>query len=163
MVDSQPSLRLQDIEVGDNRHTTFSKCLEIGLWETILKRSAWLVFRFLLKNLDFQKETLCKCFEGTMGCLKIMNLSKYGKALEFLKAEFSFMGKENWWSNSGTLIKCWRVLEGRFRVFEFDVPHVLNLEKNVTQIATAESFGNQNSVFINIKDATGLPNFRKKC
>ena len=72
LVDSQPSLRLQDIEeVGDNRHTTFSKCLEIGLWETILKRSAWLVFRFFVKELGLPKEKLyVSVFEGTMGVPK---------------------------------------------------------------------------------------------
>lgn len=40
LVDSQPCLRAEDIdEVGDNRHTTFLRCLAIGAWESILSLS----------------------------------------------------------------------------------------------------------------------------
>lgn len=38
LVNSQTCLRAQDIDdVGDNRHTTFLKCLETGVWVIILR------------------------------------------------------------------------------------------------------------------------------
>ena len=45
IVDTQKCFRSQDIEeVGDNRHTTFLKCLVIGALEIILKRSSLAFF-----------------------------------------------------------------------------------------------------------------------
>lgn len=42
LVDAQKSFRADDIEeVGDNRHTTFSKCLATGLWAIIGSRTSF--------------------------------------------------------------------------------------------------------------------------
>lgn len=112
LCDSQPSIRLQDIEeVGDNRHTTFFEML--GNWSLgdyfKEEQLSWF-FEFLTKELEIDKNKLwVSVFEG----LK----DEKGKEivprdddsyniwlkLGIPKERIFFYGpKKNWWSRSGS-------------------------------------------------------------
>ena len=107
LVDSQPSLRLEDIaEVGDNRHTTFFEML--GNWSLgdyfKAEQLPW-VFEFLTKELGLAKEKLwVTVFEGdkTTGVPRDEETFIIWKSLGIPEEKIVFYGvKKNWWSRSG--------------------------------------------------------------
>lgn len=116
LADSQPSIRVQDIdEVGDNRHTTFFEML--GNWSLgdyfKAQQLPW-IFEFVTskeKGLGLDPKRLyVSVFEG-MG-----SVPKDEESISIWKAEFNKVGidaqvgeriftypaKKNWWSRSGT-------------------------------------------------------------
>jgi alanyl-tRNA synthetase len=127
LVDSQPSIRLQDIEeVGDNRHTTFFEML--GNWslgDYFKKEQLNWIFEFITSKdsgLGLDPERLyVSVFSGDKEC----KIQKKGK-LEILEKDeesitiwkdifkkigitakederiFAYPAKKNWWSRSGT-------------------------------------------------------------
>jgi alanyl-tRNA synthetase len=105
LVDSQPSLRLQDIdEVGDNRHTTFFEML--GNWSLgdYFKKEqlAW-ILEFFTKELGLPKEKLwVSLFEGTKEVPKDNESFEAWKELGIPESRIHFYGADkNWWSRSG--------------------------------------------------------------
>lgn len=106
LVDSQPSLRLQDVEeVGDNRHTTFFEML--GNWSLgdyfKEEQLAW-IWEFFTKELGLPKERLyVSVFEGGDGVSKDTESFEIWKKLGVSEDHiFSYGVKKNWWSRSGT-------------------------------------------------------------
>jgi len=105
LCDSQPSLRLQDIEeVGDNRHTTFFEML--GNWslgDYFKKEQLGWVLEFFTEGLGLSKEKLwISVFEGTkeVPC----DDESYNRWIELgiPKERIHFYGVDkNWWSRSG--------------------------------------------------------------
>lgn len=106
LVDSQPSLRLQDIEeVGDNRHETFFEML--GNWslgDYFKKEQIPWIFEFFTKELGLPKEKLwISVFEGTKDVPKDTETFKLWKSLGIPEERIIFYGTDkNWWSRSGT-------------------------------------------------------------
>ncbi|MDP2927091.1 MAG: alanine--tRNA ligase [bacterium] len=107
LVDSQPSLRLGDIEeVGDNRHTTFFEML--GNWSLgdyfKAEQLPWFL-EFLTKELGLAKEKLwVSVFEGdkTTGVPRDEESLAAWQKLGIPKERIFFYGvKKNWWSRSG--------------------------------------------------------------
>ena len=105
LVDSQPSLRLQDIEeVGDNRHTTFFEML--GNWSLgdYFKKEqlAW-ILDFFTKELGLPKEKLwISLFEGGKGVPKDEESFEIWRGLGIPEDRIHFYGADkNWWSRSG--------------------------------------------------------------
>ena len=106
LVNSQPSIRLQDIdEVGDSSHTTFFEML--GNWSLgdYFKKEqlAWF-YEFLTKDLGLPHEKLwVSVFEGSDQVPKDEESAKAWKSLGISEEKILFYGVEkNWWSRSGT-------------------------------------------------------------
>lgn len=112
LVDSQPSIRLQDIEeVGDNRHTTYFEML--GNWslgDYFKKEQLSWIWEFLVKELGFEKEKLyVSVFEGlSAGRQGDDSVPKDDESYEIWKSLgvkpdhiFYYPVKKNWWSRSG--------------------------------------------------------------
>jgi alanyl-tRNA synthetase len=112
LTDSQPCIRLQDIdEVGDNRHTTFFEML--GNWSLgdyfKEEQLSW-VLEFFTKELDLPKERLwVSVFEGLRGNGVSDSIRKDTESIEIWKKLgipeeriFEYGSKKNWWSRSGT-------------------------------------------------------------
>ncbi|OGM11625.1 hypothetical protein A2Z22_02400 [Candidatus Woesebacteria bacterium RBG_16_34_12] len=106
LVNSQPSIRLQDIEeVGDNRHTTFFEML--GNWSLgdYFKKEqlAW-IYEFFTKELVIDKDRLwISVFEGTSDVSKDTESFEIWKSLGIPEEKIIFYGaKKNWWSMTGT-------------------------------------------------------------
>lgn len=130
LVDSQPSLRLQDIEeVGDNRHTTFFEML--GNWSLgdyfKAEQLPW-VWEFFTKELGLPKEKLwVSVFEGTKEVPKDMESIEIWESLGVPRERIREYGvKKNWWSRAGTPedMPAGEIGGPDSEVFfEFDVPH----------------------------------------
>ena len=105
LVDSQPSLRLQDLEeVGDNRHDTFLKCSATGVWVIILKKNNSHGFgNFLLKNSNLiQNRLYVTVFEGNEQVPKDTESYKIWRKIGVPKEHIHFYdAKKNWWSRAG--------------------------------------------------------------
>jgi len=105
LCDSQPSLRLQDIEeVGDNRHTTFFEML--GNWslgDYFKKEQLGWVLEFFTEELGLSKDKLwVSVFEGTKEVSR--DNESYNRWIELgiPKEKIHFYGVDkNWWSRSG--------------------------------------------------------------
>jgi alanyl-tRNA synthetase len=104
--DSQPSIRVQDIEeVGDNRHTTFFEMLGNWSFGDYFKKDqlAW-IWEFLTKELKLPKEKLyVSIFEGGNGVPR--DEESYNRWIELGVGKdhiFEYGVKKNWWSRSGT-------------------------------------------------------------
>jgi alanyl-tRNA synthetase len=105
LVDSQPSLRLNDIdEVGDNRHTTFFEML--GNWSLgdYFKKEqlAW-IWEFFTKELKLDPERLhVTIFEGNNEVPKDVESFEIWKSLGLPENHIHFYGTDNnWWSRAG--------------------------------------------------------------
>ena len=108
LVDSQPSLRLEDIdEVGDNRHTTFFEML--GNWSLgdyfKVEQLSW-VYEFLTQELGLSKDRLwISVFEGDKEAKVSRDEETFAiwKKLGIPENRIVFYGvKKNWWSRSGS-------------------------------------------------------------
>jgi len=106
LVNSQPSIRLQDIdEVGDSSHTTFFEML--GNWSLgdYFKKDqlAWF-YEFLTKDLGLPCEKLwVSVFEGNDQVPKDEESAVTWKSLGIPEEKILYYGVEkNWWSRSGT-------------------------------------------------------------
>lgn len=106
LVNSQPSIRLQDIdEVGDSSHTTFFEML--GNWSLgdYFKKEqlAWF-YEFLTKDLGLPHEKLwVSVFEGNDQVPKDEESAVVWKSLGIPEEKIFYYGVEkNWWSRSGT-------------------------------------------------------------
>lgn len=105
LVDSQPSLRLQDLEeVGDNRHTTFFEML--GNWslgdyfkEDQLK---W-IWEFFTKELGLDPKRLyVSCFAGNDQVPKDTESYEIWKKIGVAEDHIHFYpASKNWWSRAG--------------------------------------------------------------
>jgi alanyl-tRNA synthetase len=106
LVDSQPSLRLQDIEeVGDNRHETYFEML--GNWslgDYFKKEQISWIFEFFTKELDIPKEKLwVSVFGGAKDIPKDTETFEIWKSLGVPEERIVFYGTDkNWWSRSGS-------------------------------------------------------------
>ncbi len=106
LVDSQPSIRLQDIEeVGDNRHTTFFEML--GNWSLgdyfKNEQLSWFL-EFLTTELNLSKERLwVSVFEGDSQVPKDEEAVKIWLDLGIASERIGYYdAKKNWWSIGGT-------------------------------------------------------------
>lgn len=107
LVDSQPSIRAQDIEeVGDNRHTTFFEML--GNWSLgdyfKSEQLPWF-WQFLTKKLNLPKEHLAVTISaGGHGIPKDTESYKIWRKLGLPKDRIVAydIEKENWWSRAGS-------------------------------------------------------------
>lgn len=106
LVDSQPSLRLQDIEeVGDNRHTTFFEML--GNWSLgdyfKAEQLPW-CWEFFTKGLGLDPDKLyVSVFEGTKDVPKDSESAEIWKKIGVPEDHIYYYGVDkNWWSRSGT-------------------------------------------------------------
>ncbi len=106
LVNSQPSLRLEDIdEVGDTRHTTFFDML--GNWslgDYFKKEQLSWFWEFLTKELSLPEEKLyVSVFGGDGNVPRDEETFEIWKSLGVPSARIHFYGVEkNWWSRSGT-------------------------------------------------------------
>lgn len=106
LTDSQPSLRLQDLEeVGDNRHTTFFEML--GNWslgDYFKEQQLTWIWEFFTKELKFDPERLhVSVFEGNAEVPKDIESYKIWKKLGLPESHIHFYdAKKNWWSRAGT-------------------------------------------------------------
>ena len=105
LVDSQPSLRLQDIEeVGDNRHTTFFEML--GNWslgDYFKKEQLPWVWEFFTKELKLDPKRLhVSVFEGNSDVPKDIESFEIWKSLGVEESHIHFYVDKNWWSRAGT-------------------------------------------------------------
>ncbi len=106
LVDSQPSIRTQDIEeVGNTRHTTFFEML--GNWslgDYFKKEQLPWIWEFLTEELKLPKEKLwVSVFEGNKDVPKDIESFEIWKKLGVPEDKIYFYGVEkNWWSRSGT-------------------------------------------------------------
>lgn len=106
LVNSQPSIRTQDIEeVGDNRHTTFFEML--GNWslgDYFKKEQLNWCWEFFTKELGLPKERLwVSVFKGTKEVPKDEESFKIWKEIGVPEKKIHHYGvKENWWSMVGT-------------------------------------------------------------
>lgn len=106
LVDSQPSIRLQDIEeVGDNRHTTFFEML--GNWslgDYFKKEQLPWVYEFLTDELKLSKDKIwVSIFEGNDQVPQDSESFEIWKSLGIPEERIKKYGvKKNWWSRSGT-------------------------------------------------------------
>lgn len=112
VVDSQPSVRTQDIEeVGDNRHTTFFEML--GNWsfgDYFKKEQLPWIWEFLTEELGLPKEKLyVSIFEGLSADGGEMMVPRDEESYSIWKELgvaddhiFEYGVKKNWWSRSGT-------------------------------------------------------------
>ena len=107
--DSQPSIRVQDIEeVGDNRHTTFFEML--GNWSFgdyfKAEQLPW-IWEFFTKELGLPAEKLyVSIFEGDSSVPKDEESREIWKSLGLSDDHvFEYDVTKNWWSRSGTPVK----------------------------------------------------------
>ncbi|WKZ25274.1 MAG: alanine--tRNA ligase-related protein [bacterium] len=106
LVDSQPSIRLQDIEeVGDNRHTTYFEML--GNWslgDYFKEEQLPWVWEFLTKELKLSPAKLyVSVFEGNDSVPEDTESFNIWKDLGVSENHiFEYGVKKNWWSRSGT-------------------------------------------------------------
>lgn len=106
LVDSQPSLRAQDIEeVGDNRHTTFFEML--GNWslgDYFKKEQIPWIWEFVTEILKLPKDKLyISIFEGYKEIPEDNEAYKIWKSLGIPDDHiFKYGVDKNWWSRSGT-------------------------------------------------------------
>lgn len=106
IVDSQPSLRTEDIEeVGDNRHTCMFEML--GNWslgDYFKKEQLSWVWEFFTKDLALPAEKLyVTLFEGNEFVAKDQESYDIWKSLGVADDHiFYYPGKKNWWSRAGT-------------------------------------------------------------
>lgn len=130
LVDSQPSLRMQDIEeVGDNRHDTFFEML--GNWSLgdyfKEEQLSW-CWEFYTKELGFDPKYLhVTVFEGDADVSKDTESLAIWKKLGIDEKKIHFYGVEkNWWSRAGLPTE---MPEGEIGgpdsevFYEFDIPH----------------------------------------
>lgn len=130
LVDSQPSLRLQDIEeVGDNRHTTFFEML--GNWSLgdyfKSEQLPW-VWEFFTKELSLDPERLyVSCFAGGDGVEKDTESFEIWKKIGVPESRIHFYdAQKNWWSRAGEPPKMpvGEIGGPDSEIFyEFDIPH----------------------------------------
>ena len=105
LVDSQPSLRLQDIEeVGDNRHTTFFEML--GNWslgDYFKKEQLPWIWEFYTKELGLDSKRLhVTIFEGNDEVPKDTESFETWKSIGVSENHIHFYGADkNWWSRAG--------------------------------------------------------------
>ncbi|MEK7497692.1 MAG: alanine--tRNA ligase [Patescibacteria group bacterium] len=106
LVNSQPAIRIQDIEeVGDNRHTIFFEML--GNWSLgdYFKENqlAW-IWEFFTKELNLKPAKLyVSVFKGTDDVPKDVESAKIWQKLGVPENHIFYYGVEkNWWSRSGT-------------------------------------------------------------
>lgn len=106
VTDSQPSIRVQDIdEVGDNRHTTFFEML--GNWsfgDYFKKEQIPWIWQFLTEELKLPREKLfVSIFEGDENVPRDTESYDLWISLGVPKDHiFEYGVKKNWWSRSGT-------------------------------------------------------------
>lgn len=130
LVDSQPSLRMQDLEeVGDNRHTTFFEML--GNWSLgdyfKAEQLPW-IWEFFTKELGLNSGRLyVSVFNGSDEVPKDTESSEIWKALGVPEDHiFFYPAEKNWWSRAGSPDK---MPAGEIGgpdsevFFEFDIPH----------------------------------------
>ncbi|HTK03443.1 MAG TPA: alanine--tRNA ligase [Alphaproteobacteria bacterium] len=105
LVDSQPSLRLQDVEeVGDNRHTTFFEML--GNWSLgdyfKEEQLSW-VWEFMTKELGLDPKRLyVSIFAGNDQVAKDTESYEIWKKLGLDESHIHFYdASKNWWSRAG--------------------------------------------------------------
>ncbi len=105
LVDSQPSLRMQDLEeVGDNRHTTFFEML--GNWSLgdyfKEEQLSW-VWEFFTKELGLDpKHLYVTVFAGNDQVPKDTESFELWKKLGIEESHIHFYdAKKNWWSRAG--------------------------------------------------------------
>ncbi len=105
LVNSQPSIRLGDIEeVGDNRHTTFFEML--GNWSLgdyfKAEQLEW-AYEFFTKELSIDKDHLwVSVFEGSASVPKDNESFEIWKKLGVTENKIVFYAdKKNWWSLTG--------------------------------------------------------------
>jgi alanyl-tRNA synthetase len=130
LVDSQPSLRLQDLEeVGDNRHDTFFEML--GNWslgDYFKKEQLGWIWEFFTKEIGLSaKKIHVTVFEGNNDVPRDMESVEIWKKLGVSETHIHFYdAKKNWWSRAGEPSK---MPAGEIGgptseiFFEFDVPH----------------------------------------
>jgi alanyl-tRNA synthetase len=130
LVDSQPSLRLQDLEeVGDNRHTTFFEML--GNWslgDYFKEEQLPWIWEFLTKELKLDpKKLYVSVFAGNDEIPKDTESFERWKKIGLPESHIHFYDAEkNWWSRAGIPSK---MPVGEIGgpdseiFFEFDVPH----------------------------------------
>ncbi len=105
LVDSQPSLRLQDIEeVGNTRHTTFFEML--GNWslgDYFKKEQLPWIWEFFTKELKLDPKRLhVSVFEGNAEVPKDAESFGIWKSLGLPESHIHFYGADkNWWSRAG--------------------------------------------------------------
>jgi len=106
LTDSQPSLRLQDLEeVGDNRHTTFFEML--GNWslgDYFKDDQLHLIWEFYTKELGLPSERLhVTVFEGGGSVPKDTESFEIWKKIGVPESHIHFYdATKNWWSRAGT-------------------------------------------------------------
>lgn len=130
LVDSQPSLRLQDLEeVGDNRHTTFFEML--GNWSLgdyfKAEQLSW-VWEFFTKELGLSPKRLyVTVFEGNSQIEKDWESFNIWKKIGVAENHIYFYPAEkNWWSRAGAPDKMpvGEIGGPDSEIFyEFDIPH----------------------------------------
>lgn len=136
LVDSQPSLRLQDLEeVGDNRHTTFFEML--GNWSLgdyfKEEQLAW-VWEFFTEELRLNPKRLyVSVFEGNGQIAKDAESFGIWRKIGVPESHIHFYdAKKNWWSRAGEPA---RMPIGEIGgpdseiFYEFDVPHDVSFGK----------------------------------
>lgn len=105
LVDSQPSLRLQDIEeVGDARHTTFFEML--GNWslgDYFKKEQLPWIWEFFTKELGLDPKRLhVSVFEGNAEVPKDTESFDIWRSIGMPENHIHFYGADkNWWSRAG--------------------------------------------------------------
>ncbi len=136
LVNSQPSLRLQDLEeVGDNRHDTFFEML--GNWSLgdyfKEEQLSW-IWEFLTQEIKLDpKKIHVTVFEGNDEVPKDIESVEIWKKLGVGENHVHFYdAKKNWWSRAGEPSK---MPVGEIggpsseMFFEFDIPHDPNFGK----------------------------------
>jgi len=130
LVDSQPSLRLQDLEeVGDNRHDTFFEML--GNWslgDYFKKEQLPWIWEFLTKELGLDPKRLhVTVFDGNDQVAKDIESYKIWLEIGVNPDNIHFYdASKNWWSRAGAPDK---MPTGEIggpdseMFYEFDVPH----------------------------------------
>ena len=105
LVDSQPSLRMQDLEeVGDNRHTTFFEML--GNWSLgdyfKAEQLPW-VWEFMTKELGLDPKRLhVTVFQGNEEVPKDTESFELWKKIGLPEERIHFYdASKNWWSRAG--------------------------------------------------------------
>ncbi|OGM33409.1 hypothetical protein A2803_04390 [Candidatus Woesebacteria bacterium RIFCSPHIGHO2_01_FULL_44_21] len=106
VADSQPAIRLQDIdEVGDDKHTTYFEML--GNWsfgDYFKNEQLQWIWDFLTKDLNLPKEKLyVSIFEGDNSVPRDKESYDIWKSIGLSDDHiFEYDVKKNWWSRSGT-------------------------------------------------------------
>ncbi len=130
LVDSQPSLRMNDFdEVGDNRHTTFFEML--GNWslgDYFKKEQLSWVWEFFTEEIGLDPKRLyVSVFEGNDEVPKDTESFEIWKKIGVPDDHLNFYGADkNWWSRSGSPDKMpvGEIGGPDSEVFyEFDIPH----------------------------------------